>query len=256
MSPMITLVIPTFGGNPANIQRTIDSCKGVADDVVIISTCPYPQDEEYLRSLGTVVSLPWNYTYLNGFVNMMNCGTDAAKNDWLLLFGVGETLFKPHQPIHLALKNAPRDTVFRCDHVNDPHRWGRVWNRRGGTRWGGLIHEAIGRGQEGCILFEMRDTPKESAGTEKDAVFRHIKTTLYNAMYRRLLLHPEELSFTDPGWLNFVRGAESSITEFCEQNSALIDAAMKGDFEAFAVAAQSSEAKGVNFRPTGQPHGD
>lgn len=254
---MITLVVPTFGGNPANIRRTIDSCAGVIDDVVIISTCPYREDLVELKSLGVVVELPWNYTYLNGFGEMMNQGTEAAKNDWLILFGVGETLLRPHAPIHTTLKTAPRDNVFRCDHANDPHRWGRVWNRRGKTRWGGLIHESIGGGHESTVLFEMRDTPKEATGSaEKDAVFRHIKTTLYNAMYRRLLLHPDQLSHTDPGWLNFVRGAEGSITEFCEQNADLLDAAMKGDFAAFASAAQQREAKGVNFRPTGQPHGD
>lgn len=255
---MITLVIPTFGGHPSNIQRTIDSCAGVVDDVVIISTCPYPEDEEHLRTLGSVVSLPWNYTYLNGFGEMMNQGTAAAKNDWLLLFGVGETLFRQHQPMHLTLKNAARGSVFRCNHINDPHRWGRIWNRRGGTRWGGLIHESIGGGQDGCVLFEMRDTPKESAGPEKDPVFRHIKATLYNAMYRRLLQHPEELNFTDPGWLNFVRGAEDSINEFCTQNQDLLSAATEGDFKAFADAVSQREApaSGVNFRPLGEPHGN
>lgn len=255
---MITLIIPTFGGSPSNIRRTIESCAGLADDVVVISTCPYQEDVEELKKMATVVELLWNHTYLHGFGDMMNRGTDAAKNDWLLLFGVGETLLRPHQPIHLALRNAPRDMVFLCDHANDPHKWGRVWNRRGGTRWGGLIHESIGGGQQGGLLFEMRDTPKDSTGSsEKDAVFRHIKATLYNAMYLRLLQHPEQLGHTDPGWLNFVRGAQDDIEGFCRTNGDLLDSAMAGDFSTFSeCVAHREPATGVNFRPLGEPHGD
>jgi hypothetical protein len=254
----LSLIVPTFGGNVANIQRTIDSCKDICDDVVIISTAFFRDDQFPLHQLGhKVVDLPFNYVFKNGFGEYHNQGTEHAKNDWLLLLGVGETFAEAHKDVHQALRDATCDKVFRCNHVNDQHTWKRIWNRKGGTKWGGLIHEEIGGGSDGGLLFRMQDTEKVPQPSHlENECLRWMKALLYNCMYRRLASNPHELSYTNEGWLKFVAGASESIHGFCEENRDMILSCMTGDYLGFIKQVENKieagrKANGCNFKPTG-----
>lgn len=255
---MISLVIPCCGGNIANFQRTVDSARSVCDEVVAISTCLYDHHLEEIKATGAkVVELPWNYTYLNGFGAMHNMGTQYVKNSWLILLGVAETIHSGHEDIRLKIPRSNPAQIYQCWHVGDVNRWSRCWNRTGGPKWGGIIHECVRGGQEAGVLFEMRDTDKVPSGNSvQDEVLMFHKTCLYNHLYKRLLDNRDLLGYTDPGWLAFVEGAKESINAFCVEHADLLACAMSGDRDGFIKAVEARIAKrvpaaGVNYNPQG-----
>lgn len=257
---MISLVIPSFGGNVENIKRTIKSCEGICDETIIISTAFYLDDIGAFHQLtDKVVELDWNFTFKHGFGSMMNQGTSISKNDWLVLLGVAETLAEPLCDIHKTLQGAQACNVFRCNHINDIHTWGRVWRRGGGTAWSGIIHEEISGGVNAGLMFRMQDTEKTPCEDHiRNEANRFIKTLSYNSLYRDLLRTPELLGATDQGWLKFVQGAEESILAFCEDHKEMLDACHKGNLPKFLDLVEASinsgkEASGVNYSPQGQP---
>lgn len=256
---MISLIIPAFSYGPP-LERTWESFRGICDELVIISTAFWGKDRDSMRKLtDKVVILDWNHTFLHGFGDMMNRGTSCAKNDWLMLFGVGETFQHAHVPsIHDTLRKASASTVFRVDHENDPNRWTRCWNRISGNQWSGVIHEAI-TGPHGDVILRMLDTPKESrADKYEQEALKFIKLCLYHQQYKRLREDNGLLGATDPGWIAFVNGSKEANDEFMEQHSAMIESMASGDLEQFLWLVRdrvdrASLAVGVNFNPLGEP---
>ena len=254
---MISLIIPAYTSGP-NIERTIESARSLCDEVVVVCTAPYISDVSALKKLGTVIELPWNYVFLHGFGPLYNAGTIGCKNDWQLLLGVAETVAEQTNDIHGLLKRSEPTDVYRCNHVNDPNTWKRIWNRSGGALWSGIIHEEIVTpGRVGDVIFRMQDTPKVPCEDPLRAeVFRFIKTLSYNHLYRQLLLHPGRLGGASRGWIDFVNGARESIMTFCDTHRDMLDACIEGDAGRFIRIVEErmcggDRAGGVNFRPTG-----
>lgn len=255
----ISLVIPTCGGNIDNFNRTVESARSVCDDVVAVSTCLFEDDLQALKDTGaTVVELPWNYTAIHGFGAMHNEGHAACKHDWIVLLGVSETIHSGHEKIRETLSLTDPRNIFECWHINDPHRWGRVYNRRV-SAWSGGIHEEVKGGVICDTLFEMRDTPKTPFSDPfKTEAIKHLKGVLYNMRYKVLLDDPSSLGGTNEGWILFVRGAADSINAFLSDNADLVEAAKSGDRQAFLDGVRrrmdaEKPAVGVNFAPTGEP---
>jgi hypothetical protein len=258
---MITLVIPAYSCGP-DIERTIASCKGVCDEAVFISTSPYPDEVQGMKDMGaTVVELPWNFTYHNGFGELHNQGAPAAKNDWLLLFGVAETLAEQYTPLIDEVRFCRKNAMLRCDHVNDPNRWKRLYNRQV-CRWSGIIHEEVTGGILGEVVFRMQDTDKTpNPDPLRSEVFRHLKSTLYHHQYRRLRGDNGLLGATNPGWINFVNGSKEANEAFISEHADLMEAFNSGDFQAFerGVANRIEKhqpADAVNYAALGQPRTD
>jgi hypothetical protein len=256
----VSLIIPAFSYGPA-LERTVHSMATKSDDLVIISTAFWEKDREAMRRLtDKVVILDWNYTMLHGFGEMMNRGTGDAKNDWCLLFGVGETFARELRPFFTILESSPEDRVYLCDHHNDTNQWKRVWNRKSGVRWSGLIHEELVGGNNGGLLFRMQDTPKEPRPDPyEQETLHYIKTILYHWQYHRLRHEREKvLGGTNRGWLSFVDGSREANEEFLSRHAPMVECMLNGDLERFlrlvreAVDAKQPAA-GVNFNPTGQP---
>jgi hypothetical protein len=262
---MMTLIIPSYGGG-INVERTIESCRHVCNETIIISTAPYKEDTQHFQRIADqVVTLPWNYVFHHGHGELHNQGTAAAKNDWLLLLGTAETwaehvecTAEPLCTVPERLSRVPADVTFRCNHHGDPHTWKRVWNRTGGTRWSGIMHEEIEGGMGDTLLFRMQDTEKVAdMDPLKNETLRWIKALSYNYLYAQLLDHPERLGAANNGWLKFVKGAEGSIRKFCADNSAMLSACLDGDFGRFrslvfrAKEEEYRAATGVNFQPQG-----
>lgn len=247
----MTLIVPSYGGG-VNLERTIDSCRRVCDETVIISTALFDEDKAHFQRIADqVVQLPWNYVFHHGHGELHNQATGVAKNDWLLLLGTAETWAHRHFETDFS---DPR-RVYRCDHLGDPHSWKRIWNRTGGTRWSGIMHEEIEGGTDGGILFRMQDTEKmPGLDPFKDEARKWIKALSYNWLYLQLREHPERLGATNPGWLSFVKGC--NCVEFCQAHEPMIRACVDGDRGGFlALVAQSifdqQKAQGVNFKPQG-----
>lgn len=267
--PLITAVIPWWGGHPAPLQRTIESVKGIADEALVVHQCLFDGDVEIARSLADKVEvLDWNAVFHLGFGELANKHSQAS-GKWMLLLGTGETIAEEYQqPIRERLKQADLRKTYRCNHRNDVNDWHRIWCPAGGVSYGGLIHESVVNHTPGPVIFRMQDTPKEPHQDEFHNQCLHwMKTCAYNHNYRRIgqlsnwldgheVTFPE-LSGTDRGWLTFVRGSREAIEAFCLEHDDLIAPALKGDREAFygavwARMAGNVLAKGVNFEPTGE----
>lgn len=255
---MISLLIPTCGGNIENFKRTADSARSVCDEVVAISTCLFKEDLEAVKQAADkVVELPWCFTFQNGFGEMHNKGHRVAKNDWIILLGVGETIHSGHERIKPMIQaNGPR-AVLSCWHINDPNHWRRLYNRNH-AYWSGGIHESVVGGEGKGDAFEMRDTDKLPLPDPfKQEALKWYKGALYNARYRHLLRNPDTLGGTDRGWLAFVAGAKESIEGYCEEHKDLVDAGINGDLVPFLEGVRrrmdGSATPKVNFAPQGQP---
>lgn len=258
MSTGLTLTIPTFGGHPDNLRRTIASVP-MATETVIVSTAIFDDDVEVFRSLaGKVVELPWNTVFLHGFGHIYNQGSTVASQPWQLLLGVAETIAEEYTPILEALARWTPRHLHRIDHRGDAHRWKRFWNASSGTKWDGIIHEEITGGPEGNVIARMQDTAKTPCDDPfRNEVLKWIKTCSYNHLYQTLGNHPERLGGTNAGWLSFLRGARESIDAFCLEHSDLISAAIAGNKDAFLDGVRrrmdgGTGVHGVNFNPQGE----
>lgn len=248
---MMTLIVPSYGGG-ANIERTIDSCRHVCDETIIISTAFFDEDRRHFRRIADkVVELPWNFTFLHGHGELHNQATALAKNDWLLLLGVAETWAEAHLDVREALAAAQPTEMFRCNHQGDPHSWKRAWNRQGGVQWSGIMHEELTGGHDGRMLFRMQDTEKvPDVDPFKNAARKWVKACSYNWLYLQLLEHPERLGAANDGWLRFVKGAEESIRKFYADNEPMMTACVNGDLPAFVREVEKGmEPHGCNFKP-------
>ncbi len=260
---MLTLIIPAFSYGPP-LERTWETFKPLCDELVIISTAFWEEDREKMRALtDKVIQLDWNATMVQGFGWMMNQGTAHAKNDGMMLFGVGETLeYSNVCDLPSVLEQHWRTNpkiIFRVDHRDDPNRWTRLWNRRGKTQWSGIIHEAISGGPHGDVVLRMLDTPKPPRDDiYEQETLRYLKTCLYNWQYRRLLDDNSLLGATDPGWLRDLRATEVHLNTVLSELEPLVTHLRTGDLPAFLDEVKrrvdaGKAATGVNYDPTGQP---
>lgn len=258
---LLSTIIPWAGGSSEPLKRTIDSVRGISDEVVVVHQKMFDDDTEIAQSLADKVCvLDWNAVFQDGgFAVLPNAGAAAAKGPWMLFLGVGETVAQQYVPMRKTLESANPKTIFRCDHVGDIHTWGRLYRPDSGTHFGGPIHESCGNGVGGPVIFRMQDFEKERhPDIFRNECIKWWKTTSYNVNYAVLIDSPEKLSFTDPGWLSFVKGARESIEEFLDSNKDLVEAALDGDRDAFFNGVKSRMDEGrkpdvVNFNPTGQP---
>lgn len=257
---MISLLVPWFGGSPTPLIRTRDSAQGIVDETVVVHQQLFDDDAEVVRSIASkVVTIDWNAVFRMGFGEMTNQGLRACGSNWVVWLGTGETIAEQYVPMRDTLASwSNKLTTFRCNHLNDVHTWRRVFCPAAGVRVGGLIHEDV-KGEEGPVMFRMQDTIKERHDEEfRNECAKWHKTCSYNYLYQRLGQNPQDLSYTDPGWLGFVNGAKASIDAFCEEHRDLIGAAVSGDRQAFYDGVRrrmdaERPAQGVNFEPLGNP---
>lgn len=258
-SSLIDCVIPWFGGNPTNLHKTIDSVKGICDDVIIVHQLMFDDDaiDPLLLEFGDamVETTDWNHVIIHGYGSLPNMGMSISP--WRLLLGVGETIAEQHKDIRQALLDSDPKKIYKCNHNNDVHKWNRIWNPSSGNHYAGLIHEDV-RGDDGGLLFRMQDTDKLPLPSHyKNDVLKWFKACSYNILYKRLLDHPDELSHTDPGWLKFVAGASESINDFCQKNKDMVDACISGDREKFIDVCRiytdnQSKVYGINLNKLGE----
>lgn len=258
---MISLLVPWWGGGLAPLKRTIDSCSGIVDEVVIVHQKLFNEDAEAVRSLTPkIATTNWNETFEHGFGHMTMQGVPLCNGPWILWLGTGETIAEQFVPIRQFLSSAKnRELVYRVSHHNDSNLWQRFFCPSAGNIVSGLIHEDV-NGEQSNVIARFQDTPKESSGDPfKDEVLKWYKVVVYNWNYLRLGNNPSELGNTHPGWMAFVRGAWDGIVKFCDDNSDLIEAGKSGDREAFYAGVRrrmeedNRKPKNVNFNPTGEP---
>lgn len=258
---LLSTIIPWAGGSSEPLKRTIDSVRGISDEVVVVHQKMFDDDTEIAQSLADKVCvLDWNAVFQDGgFAVLPNAGAAAAKGPWMLLLGVGETISHQYSPLRETLQNASNRVIFRCDHEGDVHTWGRIWAPSGNTYWCGPIHEEAGGGLGGPVVFRMQDYAKKPHEDNfRNECIKWWKNCAYHANYFFLMNNPDKRGFTNEGWLSFVAGARESIEDFVETNKDLMEAAWDGDRDAFYEGVNRRMDEGrkpeqVNHNPTGQP---
>lgn len=258
---MLSLILPWVGGNPEALKRSIASVNGICSETVIVHQKLFDDDAEVAAELADkVCTLDWNAAFQEGgFAILPNAGAAVANGPWCLLLGVGETVAEVYRDIPTVLNGNDQKTIYRCNHHNDVHDWGRIWNKESGTYWCGPIHEECGGGIHGPVIFRMQDTPKEPHESSfRNECIKWWKNCAYHANYFFLMNNPDKRGFTNEGWLSFVAGARESIEDFVETNRDLMEAGWDGDRDAFyeGVSRRMDEGRkpdAVNHNPTGTP---
>ncbi len=246
MKQNITLITPTQG-NPEALKRTIDSLKDVINEVVVGSVCIYPDDEEKIKSYGdqiplSIIQLPFNHIFKNGFASTLNTLASYASNDLVLYMNVGEILVSDKN----ELKNriSPSYTYYYLVHPTESHHWGRLYNRKE-VQWTGIIHEELVGNIKPCSvpILTFDDTPKDGEGTEYWAAMNTIKEACYFNLYIKLIDQPHLSGGTNRGWFDFSRDGYHSFIERLHQKGDLYEAFIRSDYEMLINYLNSEEFK-------------
>lgn len=232
---MLTLITPTQG-NPIALKRTIDSLKGVIDEVIVGSVCIFPEDEKLIESYGSeeisvkVIKLSFNYIFRNGFSDTLNKLSSGAKNDWVVYLNVGEIVECGKDEILNKING--NYTSYYLDHATETHLWFRVYNRRQ-VKWEGIIHEELQRGVPYTEepLFRFADTEKDTEDSYKAKVYNDIKELTYFNLYVKLIDQPHLVYNTNEGWIKFSRDGYYSFIERMHQKGDMYEAFITGDLE-------------------------
>lgn len=214
----ITLI--TMGqANPVALKRTIESFKGVVDEVIFGDLLIFEQDREQIERYCffcdfNIVKLPFNYIFENGFAATLNKLAAHATNDWVLYMNVSEVIDGDH-PIKEQMSK--EYNCYSFDHAVDPHRWFRLYNRKE-LQWEGVIHEEV-RPLENIVgrpcpfhVFRMKDTNKDSDDPFKEKVANDVKELCYFQSYLRLVDDPEK-GATHTNWVKWATDSYDSLKE-------------------------------------------
>lgn len=200
----ITLI--TMGqGNPVALKRTLDSFKGVVDEIIFGDVLIFDSDREIIERYQEdynlkIVKLPFNFIFENGFAYVLNELASHATNDWVLYMNVSEVLDGEH-PIKDQISK--EYNCYSLDHATETHRWFRFYNRKE-VQWGGIIHEeVVGDLRPSPFnICRFQDTEKDLDDPFKAKVCNDIKELCYFQMYIKLVEQPEMRGVTHQGWID------------------------------------------------------
>lgn len=218
--PKITLI--TMGqGNPVALKRTLDSFKGVADEIIFGDVLIFDTDrtiiEKYQEDYNLkIIKLPFNFIFQNGFAYTLNELAGHASNDWVLYMNVAELLDGEH-PIKEQINK--EYNCYSLDHATETHRWVRFYNRKE-VKWGGLIHEEIIGDIRLCPFNICRFKDSDKDQCIKDEMFtfyarvcNDVKELTYHRQLLRLIDEPEMRGATNQYWTDHATVAYESLKE-------------------------------------------
>lgn len=230
----VSLVTMTQG-NPIALKRTIDSLKGVINEVIIGDVCVFDEDREKIISYGSeipmkMINMPFNHIFKTGFANTLNMLAIHASNDWCIYLNVSEVIHSGKDEI--LNKISDQYNYYYITHPTEKHLWGRVWNRKE-LQWTGIIHEEL----YGDIrpnpdsLFVFDDTPKDAEGTYYWETMNSLKECVYWNLYLKLVDQPHLSPNTNPGWIQHSAEGYHSFIERLHQKGDMYEAFIRGDYE-------------------------
>lgn len=233
--PKITLI--TMGqANPIALKRTIESFKGVVDEIIFGDLLIFEDDRatisRYTQEYNfRMVKLPFNYIFLNGFATTLNQLAEYATNDWVLYMNVAEVIDGEH-PIKEQMSR--EYNCYSFDHAVETHRWFRLYNRKE-LKWGGIIHEeVVGDLRPAPFnLFRMADTPKDADDPFKEKVSYDIKELCYFQMYIKLVENPELRANTHQGWIDYAIRDYDSLKERLLKKGKRYEAFLTGNMDMY-----------------------
>lgn len=234
-APKITLI--TMGqANPIALKRTIESFKGIVDEIIFGDLLIFEQDRELIHTSCfyadfNIVILPFNYIFQNGFAATLNKLASHASNDWVLYMNVSEVMDGDH-PIKEQMSKGYN--CYSFDHAVDTHRWFRLYNRKE-VKWGGLIHEEVTGDLRPCPfnIFRMMDTEKDIEDPFKAKVSNDIKELVYFHQYIQLVENPELRGNTHQGWIDYATRDYDSLKERLLKKGKRYEAFLTGNLDMY-----------------------
>lgn len=241
MEKKITLI--TMGqGNPVALKRTMDSFKGIVDEIIFGDLLIFDSDraiiERYQEEYNLkIVRLPFNFIFENGFAYTLNELASHATSDWIWYMNVGEVLDGDH-PIKAQISE-----LYNCyslDHAVETHRWFRFYNRKE-LKWGGIIHEEVVGEWRHCPfnLCRFADTEKDGCGKDEKGndvlltfearVYNDVKEIVYWNQYLKLIDHPELRGVTNQHWIDHAKADYDSFQERMEKKGKRYEAFLTGN---------------------------
>lgn len=241
---MITLIFPTQG-NPVALRRTLENTRSVVNEIIIGSVCIFQDDKDLIESYKddfniTIVDLPFNYIYKNGFSETLNLLAFKATNGVCVYLNVGEVIEKGESEI--LSKLSPEYNVYYIDHAQEKHRWWRVFNPKE-VRWSGIIHEeTVGELRPfHRPLFTFADTEKDTGNPFKEKVYNDIKEICYWRQLMRIVDEPESLGATSDGWVHFAKQNYDIMKERLSKKGVRPQAFEDGDYKRYMMDIYSND---------------
>lgn len=213
----ITLI--TMGqGNPIALKRTLESFKGVCNEVVFGDLLIFEKDREliysYCREYNmSIANFPFNFIFENGFANTLNTMANSpfVTNDFVLYMNVGEVI---DGEFDILGKINHDFNAYYLDHATETHHWYRLYNRRQ-LQWGGMIHEEIvgNRRPYPSPIFRFADTEKDMQSEFYAKVMNDVKEMVYFNQYIKLVEQPDQIGITNNGWVEYAKDGYESLKE-------------------------------------------
>lgn len=147
-------------GEAPDLERAVDSVRGVISEIVVADTGLAPSAREVLSARGArVVPFAWR----DDFSAARNTALDAGTSDWILSLDADEWVEDAASLARLAAGAADGYVLETANFVRyedattvpSPAAWNapapfwfpsskiRLWRRAGGVRWEGAVHEVL-----------------------------------------------------------------------------------------------------------------
>ena len=224
--------------NPIALQRTLESFKGVVDEVVFGDVLIFPHHRKIIESYQfdynlRIIKLPFNYIFQMGFSSVLNYLVSNAKNDLCLYMNCSEIILENYG-INEIVESNPDCNSFYFSHAVEKHRWFRCNDRRF-LKWDGRIHEEpIGDSKPyHKPIFQMADTEKDIDNQFESAVANTVKEMTYWRQLIAIVDKPSEKGITNDWWYNFAKDGYDSMKERLAKKGKQYTAFQLGDFEMF-----------------------
>lgn len=233
-------------GNVVVLRETLESFRGVCDEIIYGDLLLFPEDREILRIYEKefnmkIVHFKYDYILKNGFSAILNDLAGHAKNKFVLYSNTSEVIDEDYG-ISEIMKNNSDCNTFYFIHRTDPHRWFRLYNRHE-LHWSGVIHEQL-RGDYRPYhkpAYMMKDLPKDMHSTFKAKVLDSVKEIVYFSNYMKIIDDPSSLGETDPGWVRFAEANYESMAYRLRQKGDIYETFKSGDLHTFLSACYASK---------------
>lgn len=196
-------------GNVIVLKETLESFKGIVDEVVYGDMLLFDEDRDILESYKNeyninIQRIPFNYIFHMGFDNLLNLLAKNAKNDMVMYMNTSEVIDEDYGILDIINSNKDCNT-FYFSHRQESHRWFRTYNKKQ-LHWSGVIHEEVVGEQRPYHkpIFMMKDLEKDMGNSLKAKVFNDCKELSYFNNYLKLIDYPKECGATNDGWVKFV----------------------------------------------------
>lgn len=225
-------------GNVKALKKTLDSFRGVYDEVVYGDMLIFDEDRLLLEKYQLeyplrIIKLPFNYIFQMGFSNCLNFLINNAKNDLVLYMNTSEVIDEDYG-INNIIDENPNCNAFYFSHREEKHRWFRLFDRRE-VEWSGRIHEEpVGEIRPyHKPIFMMKDEEKDMDDKFKAAVFNSVKEMVYWRQLMMIVDNKKVQGATNDYWINYAREQYQSMSERLKEKGNQYDSFKTGNFGLF-----------------------